>query len=92
MGKKKTLPLGANARRRAILDFARDNKLVIHPGRGFDYYIDAFYESRHCPCDDTRYSCPCPEAIEECKDNGWCKCRLFWKDHDTYKESHVKGA
>lgn len=87
----KTRAKGANKKRRQILDFARDNKLVIHPGRGFDYYVDGFYVFGHCPCDKQRLDCPCAEAIEECKENGWCKCRLYWRDYDTYKESHVKG-
>lgn len=81
----------ANAMRRQILDFARDNKLIIHPGRGFDYYVDIYFESgQHCPCDPKRLSCPCSESIQEVENNGWCKCRLFWRDYDTYKESHVK--
>ncbi len=80
-----------NPKRRELLDFARDNKLVIHPGVGFDYYIKNYFEAGRCPCDKDRPSCPCPEAVKECKENGWCKCRLFWRDLDTYKESHVKG-
>jgi ferredoxin-thioredoxin reductase catalytic subunit len=81
----------ANAMRRQVLDFARDNKLIIHPGRGFDYYVDNYFEcGQHCPCDPKRLSCPCPESIHEVEKNGWCKCRLFWRDYDTYKESHVK--
>ncbi len=78
-----------NKRRREILDFARDNGLVIHPGKGFDYYIEGVFKFGHCPCDKERPDCPCPEAIEECKIDGRCKCRLFWRDLDTFKESHV---
>ena len=80
-----------NQKRRQILDFARDNNLVIHPGRGFDYYVDNFYAAGHCPCDKDRPDCPCPESINEVKENGRCKCCLFWRDHDTFKESHIKG-
>lgn len=78
-----------NKKRREMLDFARDKGLVIHPGRGFDYYIEGYFKFGHCPCDESRSDCPCAEAIEECKNDGWCKCRLFWRDLDTYKESHV---
>lgn len=78
-------------RRRQICDFARDHNLVINPGCGFDYYINAYYESGgRCPCDATRVECPCPESIDEVKKNGACKCRLFWRDLDTYKASHLK--
>ena len=79
-----------NHKRRQILDFARDNNLVIHPGGGFEYYIKLFYKSGHCPCDKDRPDCPCPESVEEAKGKGHCKCCLFWRDLDTYKESHVK--
>jgi len=85
---KKIGKLG-NKKRREVLDFARDNGLVIHPGRGFDYYIDNFFEAGHCPCDQDRPDCPCPESVGEVKELGWCKCRLFWRDLDTYKESHI---
>ena len=78
-----------NKKRREILDFARDNGLVIHPGGGFEYYINLFYKSGRCPCDKNRPDCPCPESVEEVKKDGYCKCRLFWRDLDTYKESHV---
>lgn len=78
-----------NRQRRKILDFARDNGLVIHPGRGFDYYVEGFFRFGHCPCDDSRLACPCPEAIVECKNAGRCKCQLFWRDLETYKKSHV---
>ena len=78
-----------NRRRWAVLDFARDHGLVIHPGKGFEYYIDGFTKCGHCPCDDTRKACPCPESVEECKNDGCCTCRLYWRDLDTYKKSHV---
>lgn len=78
-------------RRRQILDFARDHGLVIHPGRGFEYWVEAYYASgNHCPCDKDRPECPCPESVDEVREKGWCKCRLYWRDLDTYKESHVK--
>lgn len=78
-----------NHKRREILDFARDNNLVIHPGGGYEYYINIFYKCGHCPCAKERLHCPCPESIEEVRKDGWCKCHLFWRDLDTYKESHV---
>ena len=79
-----------NHKRRQILDFARDNNMVIHPGGGYEYYIKTVFEVGHCPCARERLECPCPESIEEVKKDGWCKCRLFWRDLDTYKNSYVK--
>jgi hypothetical protein len=78
-----------NKKRREILDFARDNKLVIHPGRGYDYYIDSYFMFNRCPCDATRLDCPCNEAVAECKETGWCKCRLYWRDYDTFKDQFI---
>jgi len=74
-----------------VLDFARDHGLVIHPGKGYDYYIESFLKFQYCPCDSTRKNCPCPESVEECREIGWCKCRLFWRDHDTFKIHHIGG-
>lgn len=74
---------------RAILDFARDHKLLIHPGVGYAYYVESFLKSNACVCDPHRLECPCKEAPEEVARDGWCKCRLFWRDFDTFKESHV---
>lgn len=76
----------ANGMRRAICDFARDNGFVIHP-KGYDYYIKNMFNG--CPCDKTRLSCPCPEAVIEVPRDGHCLCRLFWRDLDTFKESHL---
>ncbi len=81
-----------NKKRRQVLDFARDNNLVIHPGRGFEYYTNNFFEVGHCPCAKERLDCPCPESIEEVGKDGWCLCRLYWRDLDTYKESHVPAG
>ena len=86
----KLTQVAKNSKRREMLDFARDNSLVIHPGRGYDYYADNYFEVGHCMCDSNRHDCPCPEAIEEVKRDGWCLCRLYWRDLDTYKNSHVK--
>ena len=88
-GKKKRLGKIATGTRREICDWARDNNLIIHPGGGFEYYVESFFMFKHCPCDKTRAHCPCPESIEECKENGFCKCRLFWRDYDIYKEKNL---
>ena len=78
-----------NKKRREILDFARNNNLVIHPGGGYEYYVESFFQFECCACDPNRKNCPCPEAVAEVAKLGWCKCRLYWRDLDTFKESHV---
>jgi len=78
-----------NAKRRELLDFAHEYGLIIHPGSGFDYYIDSFFKFGRCPCDAKRKNCPCPEAVEECRTIGHCKCHLYWKDNATFKEQKI---
>jgi len=82
----------ANRKRREICDFARDHNLVIHPGKGYDYYIESYFMFNCCPCDKTRHDCPCNEAVEEIARDGYCKCRLFWRSHDDFKEKMLKEA
>ena len=76
-------------KRRDLLDFARDNNLVIHPGKGYDYYVDSYFMFDACPCDTSRKQCPCPESVRECEEQGHCLCKLFWKDHETFKKVFV---
>ena len=57
--------------------FARNNRLGLFNVKGslFDRVkIIAQYDG--CPCIPSR-KCPCPEAIQECKDKGECFCRVF---------------
>lgn len=77
-----------NPQRRKILVFAAANNLVIHPARGYDYYVEAYQRHSACPCDTTRKDCPCPQAIEECKVDGHCLCRLFWRDYLTFQYAY----
>jgi len=88
-GNHKTTPEQVNGMRRRIVDFAKDHDLVIHPARGYEYYIETFVLFNRCACDKNRNSCPCEEANSECQTQGWCKCHLFWKDLETYKRSHL---
>jgi ferredoxin-thioredoxin reductase catalytic subunit len=80
---------GQNDRRRRILDFAQDNGYVINPARGYEYYVESFVKFKACPCDANRLDCPCPEAVDEVKTQGWCKCRLFWESYEIFKDSRV---
>ena len=83
-------PKVGNAMRRRVCDFAQDHELVIHPGRGYEYYIESFNMFGCCPCDETRKSCPCPEAINDVASKGHCLCHLFWRDLETFKQAVIK--
>ena len=73
-----------------ILHFAAFNNLVISPVKGYDYYIENYKLFGCCACDAKRQNCPCKEAVSECATQGYCKCRLFWKDHLTFAKKFLK--
>ncbi len=75
-----------NKRRREFTEFADKHKFIIHPGKGFEYYITSYEKFQCCPCDDTRDYCPCDEAVAEVKKEGSCKCRLFWRDYKAFAD------
>jgi len=77
-------------KRRELCDFAQAHNLVIHPGKGYDYYIESFFMFNCCPCDKTRLACPCEQVIEEVAREGRCKCRLFWRSYNDFKETMIK--
>lgn len=81
-------PAGYHVQAREILIFAHLNQVLISPA-GYDYYIRAYLESGRCPCDKDRLQCPCPESLLEIKEQGHCKCQLFFRDYQTYGK--VKG-
>ena len=78
-------------KKRELCDFAYENGLVMHPS-GYEYYIEGYFMFGHCPCDVTRKKCPCDEAVEEVHQNGYCKCRLFWRSFKDFKEEMLKEA
>lgn len=82
-------PMIPNKHRRRLLEFAHEHMFIIHPGKGFEYYLEGFHKFQHCPCDDKRATCPCEEAIQEVVRDGYCKCRLFWVDHIKYAEEMI---
>lgn len=63
----------------SMLTFAREHGLMIHPF-GIGYYVENYQMFGHCVCDKSRPVCPCPEAVKEVQQDGYCKCRLYWKD------------
>lgn len=91
MSKKDHKPKPSKAtqqHRRRICEFAHEHKLIINPS-GYDYYIWAYQQFNHCPCDAGRPECPCPEALEESTVNGYCKCRLFWRSYKDFSEGMI---
>ena len=78
-------------KQRELCSFADEQKLVIHP-RGYDYYIESYLMFDCCPCNSTRKSCPCEQAIEEVARDGHCLCRLFWRSYQEFVKQMFKEA
>ena len=73
----------------AIIDFATKHNLIIHPGAGYNHFIDNYEKYGSCACDPKRKKCPCSEAIDEVKNNGACKCQLFWENLAVFRDRLV---
>lgn len=84
-------PKATQTMRRELCDFAQAHNLVIHPGKGYDYTIESFFMFNCCPCEPSRKHCPCPESIVEVETLGHCRCRLFWKSNEEFKQQMIGG-
>ena len=80
-----------NEKRRQIIDFAKEHNWVINPSKGYEIYVENILRFKHCPCDSKRPDCPCPESVSEVESKGYCRCRLYWKDLDTFKSTLKAG-
>lgn len=64
----------------AIVKFAHDNNLHIHPGQEPLKWADLVIKKGGCPCVPGRNHCPCGEALGDIKELGRCRCGLFCND------------
>lgn len=75
------------AKRFDLLDKAMEKGWLINPSKGMEMYVDLYFKFGHCPCDDSRKNCPCAECEEEVNTRGKCRCALFWKDYQTFRDT-----
>ena len=61
----------------AIIKFAQDNNLEIHPGQEPLKWADLVIKKGGCPCVPDRNHCPCEFVLEDMKDINRCRCGLF---------------
>lgn len=80
-----------NGQRRKVVDAAIEQGWVINPSKGMEYYVQTFLKLGYCPCDNNRTNCPCPQAITEVTGDGYCKCRLYWLDLQTFRDTLTAG-
>jgi hypothetical protein len=64
---------------KSVVLLAIAENFVINPLLGYDYFVKHYIEDGHCACAPERKTCPCPEAINEVKEHGKCKCGLYFK-------------
>lgn len=76
-----------NLKRVEVLDWAEDHGFIINPSKGYDHYVQYTQKYGACPCDGARTHCPCPESIKEVQEQGFCLCRLYWRDFATFKKT-----
>jgi len=61
----------------AIVKFAQDNNLQIHPGQDPLKWADLVIKKGGCPCVPGRNHCPCEFALEDIKEINRCRCGIF---------------
>ena len=61
----------------AIVKFARDNNLYIHPGQEPLRWSELVIKKGGCPCVPGRTHCPCEFALDDIKELNRCRCGLF---------------
>jgi len=61
-----------------LKDFATQHSLKIHPKRTFARWADIVSALNSCPCNSDRKNCPCAEALDELKTQGYCDCKFFF--------------
>ena len=66
----------------AIVKFAQENNLSIHPGQEPLKWADLVIKKGGCPCVPGRPHCPCEFVLEDIKELGRCRCGLFC--NETY--------
>lgn len=80
-----------NDKRREIIDWAKEHNFIINPSKGMEGFVENILRFGFCPCDKEREHCPCPESITEVPTDGYCLCRLYWKDLDSFRVTLKAG-
>ena len=77
----------------AIIKFARDNNLKIHPGQEPLKWADLVIKKGGCPCVPGRSHCPCEFVLEDIRELGRCRCGLFANEAfiEEYNRLLAKG-
>jgi len=65
--------------RKDLLSWKGKHHLLLHPKRGIDHWATLVLKCNGgCPCVPSRKHCPCPESLEDIKEEGVCRCGFFY--------------
>jgi ferredoxin-thioredoxin reductase catalytic subunit len=77
----------AQQKRFEIIDRAISRGWFINPSKGMELYIDNILKFGYCPCDKTRPDCPCAESVAEVAEKGHCRCGLYWRSYQVFRDT-----
>lgn len=60
-----------------LVSFARKHGLMLVNSTCLKSHIERFLSVGHCPCVETRYACPCQEALSDAEEMGRCQCGIL---------------
>jgi ferredoxin-thioredoxin reductase catalytic subunit len=75
-----------------IVKFQEKNGLHIHPGQEPLSWADLVIKKGGCPCVPGRKHCPCPQALDDIKELGRCRCGLFCNDDYLVEYSGLQAG
>jgi ferredoxin-thioredoxin reductase catalytic subunit len=70
-----------------IVDHAIKHGWLINPAKGMEVYVENITKFGYCPCDSSRPDCPCPEAEAEVTNKGRCRCGLYWRNYEVFRQA-----
>jgi ferredoxin-thioredoxin reductase catalytic subunit len=77
----------AQQKRFQVIDLAIARGWFINPSKGMEVFIENIIKIGRCPCDRTRPDCPCPESEIEVATKGHCRCALYWKNYQAFRDT-----
>ncbi len=57
--------------------FAQEHGLLLPKPECLNAHIERYLSVGHCPCVETRDSCPCDEALSDIEEMGRCECGIL---------------
>ncbi|MBN1152211.1 MAG: hypothetical protein JXA58_03275 [Dehalococcoidia bacterium] len=71
--------------------FAKEHRLMLPNGSCLKAHIERYLTVGHCPCVETRDSCPCDEALSDVEEMGRCECGILIDPARLYALRNQEG-